>query len=392
MATRHYGKALWFIGSLNTMLLSIPLPFLLLHFFPEAEGFLLFMESIGIAIPVLVIKMLAEKVVRKPLRDLSAVFVAVAFVLLSLGPVMKTAYSLVLVFYLVLALFAPRPEGRILLSKPQPWQAVIFVLTYALGSGNGVESIRSASAVLFVLFLLLYLLDRNMTMVERKVSGGDAVSSSAILRVNNRMMVAFSILFLLFSIAVPFLLSSVERIEESPVSYVFGEEAESEMEKEKAELLLPRDIALSPQGKAIDGRLFSVFPVVLVFVVSLGAVAFLLYAVFSVIFSFRNGGVLQKEEKAEETVLESVPEEKKGKKEERPGYFSPEGRIRRLYRRTILNGYLGKVDDSLTPKELEEKARIEDVILHEAYEKARYSEKGIDAEDLEKVRKRKSSK
>ncbi len=80
------------------MLLSIPLPFLLLHFFPEAEGVLLFMESIGIAIPVLVIKMLAEKVVRKPLRDLSAVFVAVAFVLLSLGPVMKTAYTLVWVF------------------------------------------------------------------------------------------------------------------------------------------------------------------------------------------------------------------------------------------------------------------------------------------------------
>ncbi|MBQ0071750.1 MAG: hypothetical protein KBS81_07860 [Spirochaetales bacterium] len=392
MKNSPYGKALWLIGSLNTMLLSIPLPYLFLNLFPEAEGVLLLAQSIGIALPVLLLKIVGEKVKGKAGRGLLAFGIAALFIVFSLGPVMRTAYTLVLAFYLLLVLAAPRPEGRILLSKPQPWQGVVFLLLFALGSGNGNQSIRSASAVLFVLFLLLYLLDRNMEKVEKKLLSSDAVSSpSAVLRVNNRLMVLFSILFLLFSIAVPFLLSGTEERKESTVTYVFGEE-ETEDTEEKWEVLASRDIALSPKGKALSGRFFSLFPIVLTFLVSLGAIFFLLYAVLSLIFSFRHGEALQAEERIEETILVKRTKEEAKEKEERPGYFSLEGRVRRLYRRTILLGLEGKVDDALTPAELEEKAHVQDSALHEVYEKARYSQQGVDEKDLERVKKRKSSK
>lgn len=69
-----------------------------------------------------------------------------------------------------------------------------------------------------------------------------------------------------------------------------------------------------------------------------------------------------------------------GKKE---GYWSPNQKIRRIYKKTIEKGLAKKPKGSETPRELEQAADLNnpDESFHELYEKARYSEKGCSAQE-----------
>lgn len=68
---------------------------------------------------------------------------------------------------------------------------------------------------------------------------------------------------------------------------------------------------------------------------------------------------------------------------------SANGRVRKLYKRTIKKNlkYQQTISTSATPLEVENQVGVENIVLHQTYEKARYSKDGCNSKDYEEVKK-----
>ena len=95
-----------------------------------------------------------------------------------------------------------------------------------------------------------------------------------------------------------------------------------------------------------------------------------------------------KKEKADiiESIVEPEEEEAPVEKKEKISFFdmSPNAVIRRKYKKTIKSKFTP--DDWMTPAEMEERGKFKIDLLHNLYEKARYSEHGCTQEDKEAVK------
>ncbi|MBP3322559.1 MAG: hypothetical protein J6M16_00015 [Clostridia bacterium] len=95
-----------------------------------------------------------------------------------------------------------------------------------------------------------------------------------------------------------------------------------------------------------------------------------------------------KKEKADiiESIVEPEEEEAPVEKKEKISFFdmSPNAVVRRKYKKTIKSKFTP--DDWMTPAEMEERGKFKIDLLHNLYEKARYSEHGCTQEDKEAVK------
>lgn len=95
-----------------------------------------------------------------------------------------------------------------------------------------------------------------------------------------------------------------------------------------------------------------------------------------------------KKEKADiiESIVEPEEEEAPVEKKEKIAFFdmSPNAVVRRKYKKTIKSKFTP--DDWMTPAEMEERGKFKIDLLHNLYEKARYSEHGCTQEDKEAVK------
>ena len=128
---------------------------------------------------------------------------------------------------------------------------------------------------------------------------------------------------------------------------------------------------------------------VLMYLIFAGAVFVLLWAIYQ---NIKKAGTAFSEEDEDEILFlqeESEARESLAKKKREPDrLFSPNKKIRRLYKKTIQKADKIRPRGTETPFELEEKAGLSENAkmqeLHKYYEKARYSEEGCTKEEAER--------
>lgn len=128
---------------------------------------------------------------------------------------------------------------------------------------------------------------------------------------------------------------------------------------------------------------------ILMYLIFMGAVLVLLRAIYQ---NIKKAGTAFSEEGEDEILFLHEESEKREhlskKKREREGYFSPNQKIRRLYKKTIQKADKIQPKGTETPTELEEKAGLNQDKnmwqLHETYEKARYSKEGCTKEEADR--------
>ena len=304
------------------------------------------------------------------------VALSIVSVFFAFGNVAKVSWALALSVFMVPALFAPRPESRVLMAKPQVWHSLLYMALYGLGRATFNANLSFTAVILLFFFLLAFMVDRNVDGCLKKVrSAKGEVEVDGILSSNRRAILIFVLLFALFSLLLPSLLSflSEERVK-TEVQYEPGVTGFEE-KKEKGEVPIVRDKGISGESKALDySALGNVLLALFLFALTL-ALLLVVYAVISRILNIEaKSGKHRERSQADFTVL-PLEKEKRKERREKLSLFSSRDRIRHRYK-AFVSSLSGVDKSSMTAGEIRENilpGNEASRLVTEIYEKARYS-------------------
>ncbi len=382
-----YSRALYFTGLLNPSIMALALMFSFNLAFPVTYVHA-FVFSFLSLVPMLTVKIVSEKTDNKIIRSA----VALVLILLSLlvpGEVMRPSWMIMLTVFSFVFVFCPHIEGRTMMTKAHIWDIVPLLAAYILSQILSSSVMISAVTLLVLTFILEYMLEKNMEGVRKEVMSRECrVNRDGIIRANRRVIILFIAVYLALCILIPVTvkLLTKERAE-TGIEYTFGEDKEREKEEEKTPARR-KEIRLSKKADTIDftplGTLLLYLFLALVGAGVILSVVALFYRLFSAVNSGRKRrSRLTSDETITESDIVEVREEKE--KETRPGYFTPEGRIRRLYRGLVLS----REDDrgklrTMTTGEIGRDASINSSVT-ELYERTRYTAAGADRESVRRM-------
>ncbi len=297
----------------------------------------------------------------------------------------------------------------------------LFIALYILGTAAGVPTVRDINYVLAFLYVLLYLLHRNLQNLENYLTVNSTVENipkKQIARTNAGAMILTVAAAVLFMLIFPLL--KIDRLftglKDALIALLRAifKGIKTEPVPETLPDATP-DISpggLIPDSEALPDWALAILSVIRIFFVILAAIFALYligYGIYSLIRRFyrpyRDNQDVQefirddkdsKESLLKETLFRRLP-------------FldpSPGASVRRIYRKTIAKGLSsGKAEageksvpakrfrgslSSLSPAELEDAAMLEHderrALLHETYEKARYSDEPVTREDLKRLK------
>ena len=373
---KGYVRVQYALGTANVMLIMAAITSTFVLSFPEREGFLNLWNSFGLSLLIIPLKKGSEIYGRKAWGRVLMVALSIVSVFFAFGNVAKVSWALALSVFMVPSLFAPRPESRVLMAKPQVWHSLLYMAVYGLGRATFNANLSFTAVILLFFFLLAFMVDRNVDGCLKKVrSAKGEVEVDGILSSNRRAILIFVLLFSLFSLLLPSLLSflSEERVK-TEVQYEPGVTGFEE-KKEKGEVPIVRDKGISGEGKALDySALGNVLLALFLFALAL-ALLLVVYAVISRILNIEaKSGKHRERSQADFTVL-PLEKEKRKERREKLSLFSSRDRIRHRYK-AFVSSLSGVDKSSMTAGEIRENilpGNEASRLVTEIYEKARYS-------------------
>ena len=373
---KGYVRVQYALGTANVMLIMAAITSTFVFSFPEREGLLHLWNSFGLSLLVIPLKKGCEIYGRKAWGRVLMVALSIVSVFLSFGNVAKVSWALALSIFMFPALFAPRPESRVLMAKPQVWHSLLYMALYGLGRATFNANLSFTAVILLFFFLLAFMVDRNVDGCLKKVrSAKGEVEVDGILSSNRRAILIFVLLFALFSLLLPSILSflSEERVK-TEVQYEPGVTGFEE-KKEKGEIPIVRDKGISGESKALDySALGNVLLALFLFALTL-ALLLVVYAVISRILNIEaKSGKHRERSQADFTVL-PLEKEKRKERREKLSLFSSRDRIRHRYK-AFVSSLSGVDKSSMTAGEIRENilpGNEASRLVTEIYEKARYS-------------------
>ena len=373
---KGYVRVQYALGTANVMLIMAAITSTFVLSFPEREGFLHLWNSFGLSLLIIPLKRGCEMYGRKAWGRVLMVVLSIVSVFFAFGNVAKVSWALALSVFMVPSLFAPRPESRVLMAKPQVWHSLLYMALYGLGRATFNANLSFIAVILLFFFLLAFMVDRNVDGCLKKVrSAKGEVEVDGILSSNRRAILIFVLLFALFSLLLPSLLSflSEERVK-TEVQYEPGVTGFEE-KKEKGEVPIVRDKGISGESKALDySALGNVLLALFLFALAL-ALLLVVYAVISRILNIEaKSGKHRERSQADFTVL-PLEKEKRKERREKLSLFSSRDRIRHRYK-AFVSSLSGVDKSSMTAGEIRENilpGNEASRLVTEIYEKARYS-------------------
>ena len=373
---KGYVRVQYALGTANVMLIMAAITSTFVLSFPEREGFLNLWNSFGLSLLIIPLKKGCEIYGRKAWGRVLMVALSIVSVFFAFGNVAKVSWALALSVFMFPSLFAPRPESRVLMAKPQVWHSLLYMALYGLGRATFNANLSFTAVILLFFFLLAFMVDRNVDGCLKKVrSAKGEVEVDGILSSNRRAILIFVLLFALFSLLLPSLLSflSEERVK-TEVQYEPGVTGFEE-KKETGEVPIVRDKGISVEGKALDySALGNVLLALFLFALSL-ALLLIIYAVISRILNIEaKSGKHRERSQADFTVL-PLEKEKRTERREKLSLFSSRDRIRHRYK-AFVSSLSGVDKSSMTAGEIRENILPRNEasrLVTEIYEKARYS-------------------
>ena len=373
---KGYVRVQYALGTANVMLIMAAITSTFVLSFPEREGFLNLWNSFGLSLLIIPLKKGCEMYGRKAWGRVLMVALSIVSVFFAFGNVANVSWALALSVFMVPSLFAPRPESRVLMAKPQVWHSLLYMALYGLGRATFNANLSFTAVILLFFFLLAFMVDRNVDGCLKKVrSAKGEVEVDGILSSNRRAILIFVLLFALFSLLLPPLLSflSEERVK-TEVQYEPGIPGFEE-KKEKGEVPIVRDKGISGESKALDySALGNVLLALFLFALSL-ALLLVVYAVISRILNIEaKSGKHRERSQADFTVL-PLEKEKRTERREKLSLFSSRDRIRHRYK-AFVSSLSGVDKSSMTAGEIRENilpGNEASRLVTEIYEKARYS-------------------
>ena len=373
---KGYVRVQYALGTANVMLIMAAITSTFVLSFPEREGFLNLWNSFGLSLLIIPLKRGCEMYGRKAWGRVLMVALSIVSVFFAFGNVAKVSWALALSVFMVPSLFAPRPESRVLMAKPQVWHSLLYMAVYGLGRATFNANLSFTAVILLFFFLLAFMVDRNVDGCLKKVrSAKGEVEVDGILSSNRRAILIFVLLFALFSLLLPSLLSflSEERVK-TEVQYEPGVTGFEE-KKEKGEVPIVRDKGISGESKALDySALGNVLLALFLFALTL-ALLLVVYAVISRILNIEaKSGKHRERSQADFTVL-PLEKEKRKERREKLSLFSSRDRIRHRYK-AFVSSLSGVDKSSMTAGEIRENilpGNEASRLVTEIYEKARYS-------------------
>ena len=373
---KGYVRVQYALGTANVMLIMAAITSTFVLSFPEREGFLNLWNSFGLSLLMIPLKKGSEMYGRKAWGRVLMVVLSIVSVFFAFGNVAKVSWALALSVFMVPSLFAPRPESRVLMAKPQVWHSLLYMALYGLGRATFNANLSFTAVILLFFFLLAFMVDRNVDGCLKKVrSAKGEVEVDGILSSNRRAILIFVLLFALFSLLLPSLLSflSEERVK-TEVQYEPGITGFEE-KKEKGEVPIVRDKGISGEGKALDySALGNVLLALFLFALSL-ALLLVVYAVISRILNIEAKSGKHRERRGADFTVLPLEKEKRKERREKLSLFSSRDRIRHRYK-AFVSSLSGVDKSSMTAGEIRENILPRNEasrLVTEIYEKARYS-------------------
>lgn len=352
---KGYVRVQYALGTANVMLIMAAITSAFVFSFPEREGLLHLWNSFGLSLLIIPLKKGCEIYGRKAWGRVLMVALSIVSVFIAFGNVAKVSWALALSVFMFPSLFAPRPESRVLMAKPQVWHALLYMALYGLGRATFNANLSFTAVILLFFFLLAFMVDRNVDGCLKKVrSAKGEVEVDGILSSNRRAILIFVLLFALFSLLLPSILSflSEERVK-TEVQYEPGVTGFEE-KKEKGEVPIVRDKGISGESKALDySALGNVLLALFLFALAL-ALLLVVYAVISRILNIEaKSGKHRERIQADFTVL-PLEKEKRKERREKLSLFSSRDRIRHRYK-AFVSSLSGVDKSSMTAGEIREK-------------------------------------
>ena len=373
---KGYVRVQYALGTANVMLIMAAITSTFVLSFPEREGFLNLWNSFGLSLLIIPLKKGCEMYGRKAWGRVLMVALSIVSVFFAFGNVAKVSWALALSVFMVPSLFAPRPESRVLMAKPQVWHSLLYMALYGLGRATFNANLSFTAVILLFFFLLAFMVDRNVDGCLKKVrSAKGEVEVDGILSSNRRAILIFVLLFALFSLLLPSLLSflSEERVK-TEVQYEPGITGFEE-KKEKGEVPIVRDKGISGEGKALDySALGNVLLALFLFALTL-ALLLVVYAVISRILNIEAKSGKHRERRGADFTVLPLEKEKRTERREKLSLFSSRDRIRHRYK-AFVSSLSGVDKSSMTAGEIRENilpGNEASRLVTEIYEKARYS-------------------
>ena len=373
---KGYVRVQYALGTANVMLIMAAITSTFVLSFPEREGFLNLWNSFGLSLLIIPLKRGCEMYGRKAWGRVLMVALSIVSVVFAFGNVAKVSWALALSIFMFPALFAPRPESRVLMAKPQVWHSLLYMALYGLGRATFNANLSFTAVILLFFFLLAFMVDRNVDGCLKKVrSAKGEVEVDGILSSNRRAILIFVLLFALFSLLLPSLLSflSEERVK-TEVQYEPGITGFEE-KKETGEVPIVRDKGISGESKALDySALGNVLLALFLFALSL-ALLLIIYAVVSRILNIEAKSGKHRERRGADFTVLPLEKEKRKERREKLSLFSSRDRIRHRYK-AFVSSLSGVDKSSMTAGEIRENilpGNEASRLVTEIYEKARYS-------------------
>ena len=373
---KGYVRVQYALGTANVMLIMAAITSTFVLSFPEREGFLNLWNSFGLSLLIIPLKKGCEMYGRKAWGRVLMVALSIVSVFFAFGNVAKVSWALALSVFMVPSLFAPRPESRVLMAKPQVWHSLLYMALYGLGRATFNANLSFTAVILLFFFLLAFMVDRNVDGCLKKVrSAKGEVEVDGILSSNRRAILIFVLLFALFSLLLPSLLSflSEERVK-TEVQYEPGITGFEE-KKEKGEVPIVRDKGISGESKALDySALGNVLLALFLFALAL-ALLLVVYAVISRILNIEAKSGKHRERRGADFTVLPLEKEKRKERREKLSLFSSRDRIRHRYK-AFVSSLSGVDKSSMTAGEIRENilpGNEASRLVTEIYEKARYS-------------------
>ena len=373
---KGYVRVQYALGTANVMLIMAAITSTFVLSFPEKESFLNLWNSFGLSLLIIPLKKGSEIYGRKAWGRVLMVALSIVSVFFAFGNVAKVSWALALSVFMVPSLFAPRPESRVLMAKPQVWHSLLYMAVYGLGRATFNANLSFTAVILLFFFLLAFMVDRNVDGCLKKVrSAKGEVEVDGILASNRRAILIFVLLFALFSLLLPSILSflSEERVK-TEVQYEPGITGFEE-KKETGEVPIVRDKGISGESKALDySALGNVLLALFLFALAL-ALLLVVYAVISRILNIEAKSGKHRERRGADFTVLPLEKEKRTERREKLSLFSSRDRIRHRYK-AFVSSLSGVDKSSMTAGEIRENilpGNEASRLVTEIYEKARYS-------------------
>ena len=395
---KRYTYVLSLLEIINVSLIVLSINAVIVLNFPEYQDGVHIWNTFGVIIPLVPLIAISESKGENRWWKVILVVLTSISVLLAKGNVARTGWALSLSVFMIPALFAPRPGGKILMERPRIWHVLVFIVSYGIGQITNSFSLSALEVVVIYIFFVIWVLSININGFLKKIRDNRKdVDVDSILKENRRQIILFIAIFTLLSVLLPFFIDNlnVER-KESEFVYEWGETREEEDEDEFYKPIV-KEKGLSKEAKAFD---LATIGNILMWVFVFSVIGILVLECVVLIIKIR--GIDGRKEKhkdqfQDDFLVESIIENERRKKSGHL-FLSLSDKIRRLYKKSVEKHKKDNDLSIMSTKEINDEVLLFDTYeFTSIYEDTRYSLNKVEPKDYERMKvllkeKKKSSK